>query len=133
MIEPYLNLNGRASEAMDFYAAALGGTDKHVMLLGDMPSDPQYPLPEEMKNRVAFAQMTIHGSTVNFSDMQPDVPDGGKITLMIHFPTPEALEVAYNALQVDGFVLMELLPQSYAKAFAWVQDKFGIGWQLICQ
>jgi PhnB protein len=52
---------------------------------------------------------------------------------MVRLDTPEEVRRVYDELTVDGGqVLMEIEPTFYAKMYAWVQDKFGVGWQLIC-
>jgi uncharacterized glyoxalase superfamily protein PhnB len=52
---------------------------------------------------------------------------------MIHFDTVKELEKAYNKLTQGGLVVIQLMPTYYAQATAWVRDRFGVGWQLICE
>lgn len=131
MVEPYLNLDGRAAEAIDFYETVFGGTNMRVMKVGDMPKDPNFPDWEEGKDRIAHAQMEIRGTNFNFSDMQPGVEVNGKISLMVRFASAEELAGVYTKLLEGGFAMMELAPTPFAKSYAWIADKFGIGWQLI--
>lgn len=133
MVEPYINFNGQANEAIDFYENVFSGTNKKVMLFSDMPADPNNPLPDNIKNWVGHAEMTIRGTVFNFSDTQPFANPGDMISLMVRFSAVEEITEIYNKLLDSGVALMELEPQFYAKAFAWVKDKFGVGWQLICE
>lgn len=133
MVEPYINFDGKAKQAIDFYEWAFEGTDKKILLAGDMPGLSNTQMPEQMKSRVAYAQLNICGTTVNFSDMQRDIQGGGMISLMVHFKAPEKATMIFNRLLQGGVALMELEPTPYAKLFGWVQDQFGIGWQLICE
>ena len=133
MVEPYINFQGRANEAMDFYESVFNGTNKKVMAFSDMPADLNSPVPDHMKNWVGHGEMTIRGTVFNFSDTQPDTVIGGMVSLMIRFDTFEEVADTYNKLTDGGEALMELMPQFYAKAFAWVRDKFGVDWQLICE
>jgi PhnB protein len=133
MVEPYLNLEGRALEAITFYETVFDGVDKRIALVKDMPQNPDYPIPAELADKVAHAQMVICGTMFNFSDMQPSVTPGGPITLMIRFDSTQKVSDIFNKLLDGGYSLMELSPQPYAKLFGWVADKFGIGWQLICE
>jgi PhnB protein len=81
--------------------------------------------------------MTICGTDVNFSDTDSDfhAPEifapSCFISLALHFDSEEKLHIAYESLSDGGQVLMELAPQFFAKMYAWVQDKFGVSWQLI--
>ncbi len=131
MIEPYLNLGGRALEAIEFYKEVFGGTDLKVLKLSDMPPNPYAPVTEETRDMVAFAKMTMKGTIFNFSDMQPNPPPSGMLTLMVHFDTLDEVKAAYERLSEGGIVLMELAPQPYGELFAWVVDKFGVGWQIM--
>lgn len=133
MIEPFINFSGRAAEAIDFYETAFGGTDKQVMKMGDMPANPDVPLPEGMKDWVGFAKLTICGSRVNFSDTQENVSANGMISLTIRFNEPDEVLAIYEKLRDGGVVRMEAEPQFFAKMYAWVEDKFGVNWQLICE
>lgn len=46
---PYLVLNGTASEAIAFYEQALGAEVLYKQTFGEMPENPEYPLPAEAK------------------------------------------------------------------------------------
>jgi predicted 3-demethylubiquinone-9 3-methyltransferase (glyoxalase superfamily) len=48
-------------------------------------------------------------------------------------PCASAVEVdrLYAALADGGSVLMELDSYPFAQRYAWVQDRFGVSWQLI--
>lgn len=133
MIEPYISFTGKAGEAMDFYEQVFGGTNKSVFKFGDMPPNPDRPIPENMKNWVGHGELTICGTTVNFGDMQQETASGDMLSLMLRFKTPEEVSEIYNKLIGGGQVLMEPAPQFYAKLHAWVRDKYGVGWQLICE
>jgi len=117
MIEAFLNLKGRTNEAMNYYEGIFGGINKEVMTLGDMLPNPDYPIPDEMKELIAHAQMTIRGTIIHFSDTQPDAVANGMISLMVSFDTEDELMEVYNKLMDGGSALMEPEPQFYAKLF----------------
>lgn len=133
MVEPYINLKGQASDAVEFYERVFGGENKRVMRFSDMPANPDFPVPDHMKDWIGHAEMTIRGTVFNFSDTQPDTVTNGIISLMVRFDTVEEITETYNKLLEGGQALMELTPQFYAKSFGWVRDKFGVDWQLICE
>jgi len=119
--------------AIDFYEVVFGGTNKKVMRLSEMPINPDFPISDNMKDWVAYAEIILRGTVFHFSDAQPDTITNGIISLMTRFDTIEALMETYDKLLDGGAALMEPAPQSYAKMFTWVRDKFGIDWQLICE
>jgi len=132
MIEPYININGKADEAIAFYDSIFQCKSKKIFRLSDMPEIPGQTLPEEMKNLIGDSEIEICGSIVHISDMMGDfMTQDGHISLMIQFKSPEELESVYEKLSEDGQILMALAPESFAKLYAWVKDKFGVGWQLM--
>lgn len=133
MVTPFINFSGRCNEAIDFYEKIFNGQDKRIMRFKDAPSNPDFPVLEEMKNYILHAEMVICGTKVSFSDTQPEVVPGNMISLAVDFPTEADVRDAFDKLKEGGEVLMELCPQFYSPLYGWVKDKFGIGWQIICQ
>ena len=133
MITPFINFSGRCNEAIDFYEKVFNGQDKLIMRYKDAPPNPDFIVPENMKEYVLHAEMTIAGTRVNFSDTQQDVVYGDIISLAVSFPTIDEVKDTFNKLKEDGEVLMELSPQFYSPMYGWVKDKYGIGWQIICK
>lgn len=131
MVEPYLNLNGKANEAIAFYENIFQGRDKTIMQYKDAPGDPNYPIPDELKELVLHAEIDIRGTRMHFSDIQSNVTAGNMISLAVTFHTAEEVESAYNQLRTGGEVLMELGPQFFSPMYGWVKDKFDVSWQLI--
>ena len=133
MITPFINFSGRCNEAIDFYEKVFNGQDKQIMRYKDAPPNPDFPIPENMKEYVLHAEMTIAGTRVNFSDTQQDVVYGDIISLAVSFPTIDEVKDTFNKLKEGGEVLMDLSPQFYSPMYGWVKDKYGIGWQIICK
>lgn len=131
MVEPYINLKGKTSEAMDFYEDVFDAQDKSVTLLGDMPD---MMVPDGVRDRVAYGHMTICGTNFNFTDMEyEELASSSMISFMVKFDDEEDMKRAYRRLANGGRVMMELAPMLHARQFAWVKDKYGIDWQLLCE
>ncbi|KJS84438.1 MAG: hypothetical protein JM58_10815 [Peptococcaceae bacterium BICA1-8] len=133
MITPFINFSGRCNEAIAFYEKVFNGQDKRIMRFIDAPPNPDYPIPEYMKEYVLHAEMTISDTKISFSDTQQGVVPGNMISLAVNFPSEDEVKDTFNKLKEDGEVLMELSPQFFSPMYGWVKDKFGIGWQIICQ
>lgn len=132
-IQTYINFKGNCREAVEFYAQVFGTEKPQFMTFGDMPPvpDPQFTLPEELKNWVMHTRLTIHGSIVMFSDVLPDMPlvVGNNISLTIVSTNMEEIRNLFNKLQEGGTVIMDLQETFWSKYYGFVTDKFGIGWQ----
>lgn len=130
-INVYLNFDGNCREAIEFYAEAFGVDTPQMMTFGEVPPDPNHPLPEEAKNRIMHARMTIHGSNVMFSDTFPGSPFtvGDNISLALVLDDVNALQSAFNKLKEGGTVIMELQETFWSKSYGSLTDKFGVVWQ----
>lgn len=133
MVTPFINFSGRCNEAIDFYERVFNGQDKRIMRFKDAPPNSDFPVPEEMKDYSLHAEMVIDGTKVSFSDTQRGVVPGNMISLAVNFPTEVYVRETFNKLKEGGEALMELAPQFFSSMYGWVKDKFGIGWQVICQ
>lgn len=133
MVVPFLNFNGKCSEAIDFYEKAFNGQNKLIMRYKDAPPNPDFPILDEMKELVLHAEMTMAGTRFSFSDTLSNVIPGNIISLAATFDTVEEVVSIFNQLKIGGEVLMELEPQFYSPMYGWVKDKYGVDWQLLCK
>jgi len=53
--------------------------------------------------------------------------------LLIYLDTESELMRVYEMLKSDGEILNEVSLQPFAKMYAWVKDKFGVSWQILCK
>lgn len=130
-INVYLNFNGNCREAVEFYGQVFG-SEPTIMTFGDAPPNPEFSLPEEAKNLVMHAQLTIQGSTVMFSDTFPGHPFvlGNNISLTIVSKDMDEIKSLFDKLKDGGKVKMELQETFWSKCYGMLTDKFGIQWQL---
>ncbi|KKO52211.1 VOC family protein [Paenibacillus sp. DMB20] len=130
-VNAYLVFNGNCREAVEFYADVFGTEKPQIMTFGDNPPNPEYQLPEEAKNLVMHARLTISDSNVMFSDTFPGMPFvvGNNITLAIVTNSRDEVETWFNKLKEGGKVGMELQETFWSKCYGQVTDKFGIEWQ----
>ncbi|MFD1705965.1 VOC family protein [Siminovitchia sediminis] len=131
-VEVYLVFDGNCREAVEFYAEAFDTAPPQIMTFGEAPSNPDYPVPDEAKDRVMHARLTIEGSNVMFSDTFPGstIKSGNNITLAVLSSDIEKLKSAFHKLREGGSVEMELQETFWSKCYGKLTDKFGIGWQI---
>lgn len=125
---PYLQLNGNAREAVEYYSKIFQAEILGVITFGEMPAHPDFSLPEEAKNLVAHAAIKIGHSLMMFSDMFPNEPsqEGNRVTVCVMFDSKEKASQAFKALQEGGQVLMPLSETSFSPAYGLIKDKYGI-------
>lgn len=130
-VEVYLNFNGNCREAVKYYAEVFGIETPQIMTFGDSPQNPEYQLPEEAKDLVMHARLTISGSNVMFSDIFPGSPFqiGNNVTLALVSKDIDELKNSFNKLKEEGKVSMELQETFWSKSYGMLTDKFGVIWQ----
>lgn len=52
------------------------------------------------------------------------------ISLFVECESLEEIERVYRALSDGGMALMEFGDHGFSKRFGWVQDRYGVSWQL---
>lgn len=129
---PYLVMDGNAKEAIEFYREALDAEVLYSQTFGEGPEDPQYPVPEEAKNRIMHATVKVGENELMFSDIFPDQPHqkGNQVTICISTNDREKSQKFFKALQQDGQVTMPLQETFFSPAYGSVIDKFGVNFQI---
>jgi PhnB protein len=133
-IDPYLNFNGRADEAIELYKSALGAKVNMLMRYKDSPEQCPGGFAPEILNKVMHASLSIGNSTIMISDGQcrPDGKFSG-ITLSLQVSSDAEAEQRFTALAEGGNVTMPLGKTFFASAFGMVTDRFGVSWMVIKQ
>jgi PhnB protein len=127
-LNPYLNFNGNARQALEFYqsvfggslnlntfeqlGAAQGGTEGQMIMHGQLESDAGY---------------TIMGADVP-AHMEFQAPAGFAVSLS--GDDGDALRGYFEKLAAGGTTAMPLQKQVWGDEFGMCTDKFGIPWMV---
>ncbi len=128
LLQPYLNFNGNAREALEFYQSVLGGK-LEVTTFADMPTE---GMPEEQKDKVMHA--VLNNETLSF--MASDAMAGSKvsfndsISLSLMGDNEEQLTAFFNGLSAGGAIVTPLAKQAWGDVFGMFTDKFGVHWMV---
>lgn len=125
-IIPYLNFNGNAAEALDFYAKALGGETsmRSTFSEANMAQD------DSMKDKILHAVFEAGDLKFMVSDCPPgvSVASGDQVSLSLNFTDLESIEKTFAALAEGGNVTMPIQDTFWGARFAMTKDKFGVHW-----
>ena len=117
--------HGDAQEAMTFYTSLFD--DGQV--LASATYGPDGPGPE---GTVMVARFTLAGQEIRCSDspVRHDFDFTPSVSLWVEAESDEELERLFTALADGGTALMPLGDYGFSRRFGWVNDRFGVSWQL---
>jgi predicted 3-demethylubiquinone-9 3-methyltransferase (glyoxalase superfamily) len=125
-IATMLMFAGRAEEAIAFYTGLFD--DSGVEFIERY--GPGYPGPE---GQVVHARFRLNGQLLMAMDSHIEQPFTFTPSTSFFVTCASASEVdrLYAALSEGGSVMMELGAYPFATRYTWVQDRFGVPWQLM--
>lgn len=131
-MSPYLMMNGNAKEAIQFYEKALKAEVLFNQTFGEMPENPEFPLPDEAKELVSHAMLKVGETELMFSDNFPGQTSqiGDQVTICISTNDIEKSKQMFESLQQEGQVKMPLQETFFSPAYGIVTDKFGVTFQI---
>jgi len=124
-VVPLLMFEGRAEEAMTFYTS--------LFIDGAIDSIARYgPEGPGTEGSVVQATFTLAGQRVMCIDsaVKHAFTFTPAISLFVTCATEADLDRRYEALLAGGQALMPLGDYGFSRKFGWVQDRFGVSWQL---
>lgn len=129
---PYLVMDGNAREAIQFYKKVFNAEVLGIISFGDMPANPNFPIPEESKDRISHATIKVSESLLMFSDTFPGQPYqiGNQVTICISLNDVEKAKQIFESLQEGGQVGMPLQKTDFSPSYGVVTDKFGVTFQI---
>jgi PhnB protein len=131
-LNPYLNFNGTAAQAIKLYEKALGAKAENVMPWASAPGQPPAP---ETKDRIMHAALNIGDGVVMVSDSQPGTPVavGTNMHVTLDFDDPADMARRFDALSAGGKITMPLQDTFWGAKFGMVTDAYGVSWMFNCQ
>ena len=127
-LNPYLQLQDQAREAMEFYRTVFGGDlTMTTFAEGGMSGDPSND------DRIMHAQLVAPDGLVL---MAADVPDGvphqpgSAISISLSGDDEPTLRGFYNALADGGTVIEPLAQAPWGDHFGMCLDRYGVSWMV---
>jgi Uncharacterized protein conserved in bacteria len=132
----YLNFDGVAEQAIEFYSEALQATEVRKVKYKDFPQNPSYPLPENELNMIMESSIEFAGGKIMMSDLLPSMKSvtgellkGNNVWISLVNEDKQKLEIYFRQLSVGGHVIMPLSNTPWSSCFGMLVDKFGVCWK----
>lgn len=135
-INPYLNFDGNALEALTFYQSVLGGELTPVVRLKDFPEMTRMEgVTEADHNRVMHTSLPIgEGYMLMASDIVPALghtfKPGNNAYIHLEVESAEEADRIFHAFTRDGVVEMPMAEAAWAERFGCGADQFGVRWMI---
>jgi PhnB protein len=130
-INPYINFNGNAEEAFNFYKSVFGGEFASVMRFKDLESA-EFPVPAEDANKIMRIVLPIGGNTLIANDvpegMGPVSENENRSKISVTAESREEADKIFAGLTVGGTIEMPMDDSPWGTYFGMFRDKFGIEW-----
>jgi PhnB protein len=129
-LNSYINFNGNAKEAIEFYKSVFGGEvylDTFEKFADSMPVDPAD------KDKVMHAYLKGDNSIelmVSDTPTGMEYHEGARITLTLNGDDDEVLRGYWDKLSKDGTVTLPLEKAPWGDTFGMLVDKFGVNWMV---
>jgi PhnB protein len=134
-INPYIHFNGNAEEAFTFYKSVFGGEYAMIVRFKDMPSNPEYPLPESEADKIMHIVLPIGkcselmgSDTPSFMGKHNENETRSKISVKAE--SKEEADKIFSGLSVDANVEMPITDSPWGSYFGMLRDKYGIEWMV---
>ncbi|WP_028559638.1 VOC family protein [Paenibacillus pinihumi] len=132
----YLNFDGNAEQVIEFYSEALSAIEVKKVKFGDIPQDPNYPMPENELNMIMESSIEFAGGRIMMSDILPsmkaatgELVQGNNVLISLVIDDKQKLEQYFNGLSLGGHVIMPLSNYLWSSCFGMLVDKFGVNWK----
>lgn len=126
-ITTFLMFEGDAEEAITFYTSLFD--DSEIIRIKKYGPDGQFG--PEAEGTVQNALFTLKGKQYMAIDsFGHDFTFTPSISLFVQCDSEEELETLYEKLMEGGTAAMPLDDYGFSKKFGWIQDRFGVSWQL---
>jgi PhnB protein len=132
-INPYINFNGNAEEAFNFYKSVFGGEIKSIVRFKDLKSS-EFPVPEADANKIMRIVLPIGGNTLIANDVPESMgavsESENRSKISVSAESREEADKIFTGLSAGGAVEMPMDKSPWGTYFAMFRDKYGIEWSV---
>jgi predicted 3-demethylubiquinone-9 3-methyltransferase (glyoxalase superfamily) len=127
-ITPFLWFDSQAEEAMNFYTAVFDNSK--IVEINRYPEGPLEGPMAGMEGKVLTGVFQLAGFQFMALDGGPQFKFTPAISFFVNCDTEAEIDALWAALSEGGEVAMPLQAYPFSPRFGWIQDKYGLSWQL---
>lgn len=128
----WINFNGNAEEAFNFYKSVFGGEFTKIIRFKDLASA-EFKVAEKDENKIMYISLPISNSSALIANDVPDFmgpvnENENRSKISINAESKVEAERIFNSLSVGGQIEMPMDNSPWGTYFGMFRDKYGIEW-----
>lgn len=129
---PYILMNGRAKEAIEYYQETLNAKVLFQQTFGEGPKDTLAMFKENELDFISHSVLKIGETQIMIADIIPELSfqNGNQVSICITTSDIALSKQLYENLKKDGKVIIELNEIHFSPSWGMVTDKFGVTFQI---
>lgn len=128
-IIPNLWFDGDAKEAAEFYTSVF--SDGEITETMHYPTEGLLDFQKDLAGDVLTVDFELLGHRFTAINAGPEFSPNPSISFFVNCESKEAVDELWEKLIDGGTALMSLDSYDFSERYGWVQDKYGVSWQLI--
>lgn len=130
-INPYINFNGNAEEAFNFYKSVFGGEFESIVRFKDLESA-EFPVPANEADKIMRIALPI-GTNVLIANDVPEImgrvnENENRSKISVSTESREEADTIFAGLSAGGAIEMPMENSPWDTYFGMFRDKYGIEW-----
>lgn len=134
-INPYINFNGNAEEAFNFYQSVFGGEFETVLRYKDI-AGPEFPIDKAEADKIMRIVLPIGNNVLLANDIPASLgrvsESENRSKIAVVAADRAEAEHIFSGLSVGGTVEMPLDVSPWGTYFSMFRDRYGIEWTVEC-
>ena len=133
-VQVYLNFDGNAEEAFEFYKSVFGRELAGAVRFKDMPME-GFTIPAEDENKMMHIALPITDDSILMAtdvvpSMGQELKVGNNVYVSLHPESREEADRLFNGLSAGGDVEMPMGEQVWGDYYGSFTDRFGVKWMI---
>ena len=131
-LNTWINFNGNAEEAFEFYKSVFGGEFTKIVRFKDIASK-EFPIPEKEENKIMYIALPIGNSTMLTANDVPEVlgrvnEHENRSKILVSTESKEEADRLFAGLSAGGEVEGAIGDSPWGSYAGMFRDKYGIEW-----
>ncbi len=131
-LNTWINFNGNAQEAFDFYKSVFGGEFTKVVRFKDIATS-EFPVAEKEENKIMYIALPIGAGNILIANDVPEVMGQvnereNRSKILVSAENREEADKLFTGLSVGGEVEGPMGDSPWGSYAGMFRDKYGIEW-----